>query len=154
MTAAVFAALLLAAAPAAAEGSDAVRHARGTFEVKITPAGPVHGMAADKPGRMTLEKRFSGGLTGTGQGEMLGVMGPQSAGAYVALERVTGVLDGREGSFALVHRGVMQGGTQALSITVVPGSGSGALSGLEGVFTLTIEGGVHRYDLAYTLPPS
>lgn len=152
MTFAAFAAgLLLAAAPVAAERTP-VQHARGTFEVKIAPAAPVTGMPADKPGRMTLDKRFSGDLVGTAQGEMLGVMGPEQAGAYVALERVTGALNGREGAFALVHRGVMANGKQELLITVVPGSGTGALAGIEGTFDLKIEAGVHRYDLAYSLP--
>jgi hypothetical protein len=68
------------------------------------------------------------------------------------MERVRGALDGREGTFLLVHRGVMDRGAQDLSITIVPGSGTGALEGLTGVFHLTIAGGEHRYVLDYTLP--
>lgn len=151
MFAAVLAAVALVAAHAP-ERPAPMQHARGTFVVKITPAGTIHGMPDDKPGRMTLDKTFSGDLVGTGRGEMLGLIGPEQAGAYVAVERVTATLNGREGSFALVHRGVMQAGKQDLSITVVPGSGTGALAGIEGTFDLKIEAGVHRYDLAYTLP--
>jgi hypothetical protein len=126
--------------------------ASGTFNVTITPVTPADGAATDLPGRMTLAKTFHGGLTGTGEGEMLGAMGPDQSGAYVAMERVRGALDGREGTFLLVHRGVMDRGAQDLSITIVPGSGTGALEGLTGVFLLTIAGGEHRYVLDYTLP--
>lgn len=128
------------------------RHATGTFDVSITPVVPAEGTAPDTPGRMTLAKTFHGGIEGTGEGEMLATMGPEQSGAYAALERVRGALDGRAGTFALIHRGLMDKGAQTLLITVVPGSGTGELTGLAGVFHLTIEGGEHRYDLEYTLP--
>lgn len=128
------------------------RHATGTFDVSITPVPPAEGAAPDATGRMTLSKTFHGGIEGTAEGEMLGLMGPDRSGAYVAMERVRGAVDGRAGTFALVHRGIMDKGAQELLITVVPGSGTGDLTGLTGVFHLTIEGGVHRYDLEYALP--
>lgn len=128
------------------------RHATGTFDVSITPIQPADGTAPDVPGRMLLAKTFHGALTGTGEGEMLATMGPEQSGAYAALERVRGTLDGHTGTFALIHRGLMDKGAQELLITVVPGSGTGELTGLTGVFHLTIKGGEHRYDLEYTLP--
>lgn len=147
--------LLLAAAlilsPAVQE-APMTRHATGTFDVSITPVQPAEGTAPDVPGRMTLAKTFHGGIEGTGEGEMLATMGPEQSGAYAALERVRGTLDGRSGTFALIHRGLMDKGAQELLITVVPGSGTGELTGLNGVFYLTIEGGEHRYDLEYSLP--
>lgn len=147
--------LLLAAAltlsPAVQE-APMTRHATGTFDVAITPVQPAEGTAPDVPGRMTLAKTFHGGIEGTGEGEMLATMGPEQSGAYAALERVRGTLDGRAGTFALIHRGIMDKGAQELLITVVPGSGTGELTGLTGVFHLTIEGGEHRYDLEYSLP--
>ena len=90
-------------------------------------------------------------LQGEGAGEMLGLL-KDGSGAYVAMERVSGVLEGRRGAFALVHRGVMEAGAQDLLITIVPGSGEGELAGIAGVFHLKIEGGVHRYELEYSLP--
>lgn len=133
-------------------GTTGMEHARGTFDVSITPVPPAPEAAADAPGRMTLAKTFHGDLTGTGTGEMLATMAPGASGAYVAMERVKGTIDGRTGSFALVHRGLMDRGEQSLSITIVPGSGTGDLAGISGVFHLTIEGGEHRYDLEYDLP--
>ena len=107
-------------------------HAAGTFQVSITPAPPASEAAPDLPGRMILAKTFHGGIEGTGAGEMLAVREGQS-GAYVAMERVTGVVNGRNGSFALVHRGVMTAEGQELLITIVPGSGTGDLAGIGGV---------------------
>ncbi|MET0289984.1 MAG: DUF3224 domain-containing protein, partial [Pseudoxanthomonas sp.] len=104
-------------------------------------------------GRMSLDKTFSGGLQGIGVGEMLAARSPvATSAAYVAIERVTGTLAGRRGSFVLVHRGVMHGGEQQLEIQISPESGSGALKGIAGSLSLRVEGGVHHYDLAYTLP--
>lgn len=126
-------------------------HAVGTFEVQITPIAPDADAPGGAPGRMRLAKTFHGDLQGEGAGEMLGLL-KDGSGAYVAMERVSGVLEGRRGAFALVHRGVMEAGAQDLLITIVPGSGEGELAGIAGVFHLKIEGGVHRYDLEYSLP--
>lgn len=144
-----FAALLMVGAPT---GETPMKHAIGTFDVTITPVQPVPDAVPGAPGRMLLSKTFHGGIEAIGAGEMLATMTPQQSGAYVALEQVTGTVDGHAGSFAMVHRGVMNRGTQELSITIVPGSGTEALSGIAGVLHLTIEGGVHRYDLEYSLP--
>jgi Protein of unknown function (DUF3224) len=88
-----------------------------------------------------------------GQGEMLTVLTPVKGSAgYVAIERVTGTLHGRAGSFVFQHSGTMNRGAQQLSIRVVPGSGTGGLSGIEGVFKLDIVEGKHLYEFEYTLP--
>ncbi len=129
-----------------------VWHARGTFDVVVAPIQPAAEAAPDAPGRMLLTKTFQGDLIGTAAGEMLATMSPERSGAYVAVERVRGVIDGREGAFTLVHRGVMDRGGQELLISIVPGSGAGGLAGIAGVFHLTIEDGVHHYDLEYSLP--
>lgn len=143
---------LLAATPLPIQAQEPVmQHARGTFDVTITPIPPAAEARPDAPGRMTLSKVFHGDVEGTAEGEMLATLVGQS-GAYVALERVHGMVGDRAGSFALVHRGVMDAGVQDLSITVVPGSGTGELAGIAGTFHLTIEGGEHRYDLEYSLP--
>lgn len=131
--------------------------ASGTFEVKMEPqaGGPetaaVEG-SGTQLGRLLLHKRFSGGLEGSGQGQMLTAVSDQPGSAgYVAIERVTGTLNGRRGSFVFQHSGTMDRGAQALSITVVPGSGSGELAGLAGSFALRIENGQHFYEFDYTL---
>ncbi|MEO8364802.1 MAG: DUF3224 domain-containing protein [Pseudoxanthomonas sp.] len=130
-----------------------IRHATGTFEVNMQPQGEGDVAAGSSLGRMSLDKRFSGGLEATGKGEMLAARSdvPTSA-AYVAIERVSGRLHGREGSFVLVHKGVMTQAMQQLVIEVVPDTGTGQLQGLVGTLGIRVEGGQHHYDFEYSLP--
>jgi hypothetical protein len=131
-------------------------HARGTFVVKVSPA-EASSMAEEAGiGRMTIDKTFSGDIDGTSKGEML-TGGADSTGAmaYVALERVTGKLNGRSGSFLLMHNASMLKSDPAsglMQVTVVPQSGTDELSGLSGKLTITIEAGKHSFDLEYELP--
>jgi hypothetical protein len=122
--------------------------ATGTFEVQLAPQE-----TAATIGRMSLDKQFHGDLQGTGKGEMLAVQGGvQGSAGYVALEQVTGTLHGRTGTFYLQHTGTMDRGAPSLSITVVPDSGTGELTGLTGRMNIVIEAGKHSYELDYTLP--
>ena len=127
--------------------------ATGTFEVQMQPQGEGDVAPGASLGRMSLDKQFSGDLQAIGKGEMLAARSdtPTSA-AYVAVERVTGTLHGRSGSFVLVHRGVMTASGQTLSIEVVPDTGTDALAGLSGTLGIRIEGGKHFYDFEYALP--
>ena len=130
-------------------------HATGTFIVQMTPCAPEVVEAGLGLSRYGLSKTFEGGIEGAAIGEMLagGPPGVDTAGTYVALERVVGTLDGRQGAFLLAHRGDISAEGYTLSITVVPNSGTGALVGLTGDFALTVtDDGVHHYDLAYRLP--
>jgi hypothetical protein len=131
-------------------------HAAGTFVVKITPSeASAIGQQAGI-GRMTIDKTFSGALEGTSKGEML-TAAAESTGAmaYVALERVTGKVNGRSGDFVLMHNATMlkgDPGSGVMEITVVPHSGTGELAGLTGKMLITIEGGKHSFDFEYQLP--
>jgi len=127
-------------------------HASGTFEVKLNPQPPVENVGDPSVGRLSIDKRFHGDLDAISKGEMLaaGTDVKGSAG-YVAIERVTGALHGRDGSFALQHCGVMTRGAPQLSITVVPDSGTGQLIGLAGKMAINIVEGKHSYDFEYTL---
>ncbi|QBE66117.1 DUF3224 domain-containing protein [Pseudoduganella lutea] len=126
---------------------------KGTFDVKVTPAPGAPATADDNRGRMTFTKTFYGALAGTGEGEMLTAGSPATGTAgYVALERFTGTLAGRRGSFVMQHSGTMQAGRQDLAIVIAPGSGTGELAGIAGTATIDIEGKQHYYTLRYTLP--
>ena len=130
-------------------------NASGPFEVKITPQTLAEAGADEGLGRMSLTKQFHGELEANSLGEMLTAMSGsvQGSGAYVAVERVTGTLGGRSGSFALHHTGVMNRGVPQLTITVVPDSGTGELTGITGKLNIRIEaGGKHFYDFEYELP--
>ncbi|GGD48301.1 hypothetical protein GCM10007235_20200 [Pseudoxanthomonas indica] len=130
-------------------------HARGTFTVKVQPQTPDNAPARAASGlsRLSIDKQFSGALDATSGGEMLAAgSADRQDGAYVAVEIVSGSLDGRKGSFAFVHRALMrQGVPQEWTVTVVPGSGTGELVGLEGAMTITITDGRHDYDFEYRL---
>jgi len=129
------------------------KHATGTFEVKITPQKPDNKEAESANlGRMSIDKQFHGDLEATSAGEMLAT-GPDAkgSGAYVALERVKGTLSGRSGTFVLQHQGTMTRGAAQLTVTVVPDSGTGELTGLSGSMAIKIENGKHSYDFEYTL---
>lgn len=151
---------LACGAHAQTEAPNAVRkgvavatHARGTFEVKLNPQPPDDKAEGSTLGRMSIEKQFHGDFEGTSTGQMLTAMTDVKGSAgYVAIERVTGTLHGRSGSFVLQHSSTLSKGTPQQSITVVPDSGTGQLIGLTGKMTITIADGKHSYDFEYTLP--
>lgn len=129
-------------------------HASGTFEVKVTPQRPDNKEAESANiGRMSLDKQFRGDLEAASKGEMLGVLTDvKDSGGYVAMERVSGTLNGLGGTFVLQHSGTMSGGARQMTVTVVPDSGTGKLAGLAGGMTIRIEDGKHFYEFDYTLP--
>lgn len=128
-------------------------HASGSFDVKLTPQPAAPGIENAELGRMTIDKQFHGDLVAASLGEMLAIRTTvQGSAGYVALERVTGTLHGRTGSFVLQHSGTMDRGVSSLALTVVPDSGTGELAGLRGAMTIEIDQGKHRYTMDYVLP--
>jgi hypothetical protein len=129
-----------------------VSQASGTFDVALALL-PVENVTDDMLiQRRSLEKQFHGALNATSHGQMLSV-GTVTAGSgvYVAVERLTGCLDGRTGAFSLHHAGIMNRGTPSLVISVVPDSGSGELTGISGSMTIDIKAKQHHYTFEYTL---
>ena len=123
--------------------------ASGTFAVKLNPQD----QGADMPVGMEIDKQFQGDLTGTSKGQMLMASSSsvKDSAGYVAIEKVTGTLNGRRGSFYLQHNGVMTRGVGELTITVIPDSGTDELAGLKGKMNIIIAGGKHSYEFEYTL---
>ena len=129
------------------------RHATGTFEVKVSPQPAQDGVGDPSVGRMAIEKHFHGELEAVGKGQMLAVgTAVDGSAGYVAMERVIGSLQGRSGSFALQHHGIMNRGTPSLSVTIVPDSGTDQLAGIAGRLSITVVSGAHSYVLEYSLP--
>lgn len=125
-------------------------HARGTFTVVIHPLQPA---PAEGLARFSIDKRIHGDLEATTKGEMVSGGDPeQGAAGYVAIEVVTGVLQGRRGSFALQQFATMDSSGPKMTVVVVPGSGTGEFKGITGRFTITIADGRHSYDLEYSIP--
>lgn len=128
-------------------------HASGPFEVKVTPLPPDDKAQDATVGRMSIDKQYHGDLEGTGKGQMLTAgTDVKGSAAYVAIERVSGTLKGRTGTFILQHSGTMTRDSRQLSITVVPDSGTGQLAGLTGKMNIIIAAdGKHSYDFTYSL---
>ena len=129
-------------------------HAAGSSDVKLAPQKPDNPQAEEaKVGRMSLDKEFHGDLEAISKGEMISLMTEtKGSTVYAAIERVTGKVQGRKGSFALHHTGIMTRGEPELVIKVVPDSGSGELTGITGSMTIKIEGKNHFYEFDYSLP--
>ena len=125
-----------------------IKHATGAFDVKLNPL-PTYDQDDKSFGRMSIDKQFHGDLQADSRGEMLAY----ARLAYVAIEKVTGTLKGRTGSFILQHTATLINGKPTLTINVVPTSATGQLTGLEGRMNVTIApDGKHSYEFEYTLP--
>lgn len=123
--------------------------ASGTFQVTLTPNGGADATVSS----MIIAKTFHGDLEAQSAGQMLAIRTPVAGSAgYVAMERVTGRLRGTAGSFALQHSGTMDKGAASLSVSVVPDSGTGDLSGIRGQMEINVVDGRHDYFFRYTLP--
>jgi hypothetical protein len=143
-------ALTLSALAIAQEGTSTMHHATGTFtvEIKALTPPPAEGLS-----RFSINKQIHGDLEATTQGEMFSAGNPKAGAAgYVAIEVVTGALAGKRGSFALQHSATVDQSGPKMAVLVVPGSGTGELTGISGSFEIKIEGGKHSYDLQYSLP--
>ena len=126
--------------------------ANGTFDVKIGPLAAYDSSEGSPLGRMSIDKEFKGDRTATSRGEMLSASTDVKGSAgYVAIERVSGILRGKNGTFILQHSGTMTRGVPQLIVTVVPDSGTGELAGLSGAMTINIAAGDHSYEFQYTL---
>lgn len=126
---------------------------KGTFDVVMEPEPQYDTFEGGLVlGRLLLKKTFHGELDATSTVRMLsaGTAVKGSAG-YVAIELVDGKLRGRRGTFVLQHTGTMNRGQASLSVTVVPDSGTGELTGMHGTMTIDIVAGAHSYTFDFVL---
>ena len=96
------------------------------------PAGsdePAGGLALS---RIHVEESFSGDISGEGVVEFLQAARPDGSGSFVGIERVTGTVGGRRGTFLLQDAGTVVDNIVSGDWFVIPGSGTGELSGLRG----------------------
>jgi uncharacterized protein DUF3224 len=128
-----------------------MQRASGPFEVTLAPLGTAWDGDPAPLARMSIEKQFTGELSATSQGEMLSASGSVTGSAgYVAIEKVTGTLHGRAGTFVLQHSATMNRGVPSLSISVIPDSGTGELAGLTGSMQIVIDNKRHSYVFDYS----
>jgi hypothetical protein len=127
-----------------------MHHAHGTFTVDVHPLPPA---PAEGLSRYSIDKQVRGDLEAVTKGEMLAGGDPkQGAAGYVAMEVVSGTLNGKHGGFALQHSATIDQSGPNMTVMVVPGSGTGELKGIAGVFAIHVEKGQHSYDFVYSLP--
>ncbi len=122
------------------------------FEVTLTPEGLQDALEGTTMGRMSIDKTFHGDLEATSKGAMLSVRtSTKGSAGYVAIELVSGTLDGRCGDFVLQHSALMTHGISHQIVEIVPDSGGDELKGLCGTMTISIIDGKHFYELVYAL---
>ncbi len=139
---------------AAKEKKSVSKVAKGTFVVKVVPQKDEAGIGHERIGRLSIAKTFAGDLIGTSAGQMLGSQFEEEpgTGGYVAMEVVSGTLNGKKGSFSLQHIGTMDKNGYEMRIEIVPGSGTEELKGISGKCKIEIKDGKHFYELDYQLP--
>jgi len=120
--------------------------------VKVTPQGQGDTIEGVSLGRLSIDKQYRGDIEGSAIGEMLAARTTvKDSAGYVAIERVSGKLQGRKGTFLLQHNGTMSGGKQELTVAVVTDSGTGQLVGLSGRMTINNVAGKHSYEFEYSV---
>lgn len=127
--------------------------ARGPLEVTTDAEPPFLEQDDLKISRNVVRKVFTGDVDGKSEAQMIAAFtgAPGSAG-YVAIEHFAGSVAGRSGSFVLQHSGIMNRGDAQLTVTIIPDSGAGDLTGITGTLQIDNDNGVHSYVLTYTLP--
>jgi hypothetical protein len=132
-----------------------MKRASGSFDVSVQPLANAEVSADPMLGRFLLTKKFSGDLEASARGHMLSAgTATKGSAAYVAIDQVTGLLQGRKGSFVLQHTGSMKRGSSSLSVMVVPDSGTEELAGITGTLSINVVDGKHFYDFLYSFPAS
>ena len=150
ISAVCLAAMLLPTGLAQKKEGAAMQHAEGEFTIAMKPLTPA---PADGLTRFSINKMIHGDMEATTKGEVFaGGDYTKGTAGYVAIEVVTGSLEGKQGSFALMQMATMDASGPQLTAKVVPGSGTGALAGISGTFTMDPSGGRHRWTLEYVLP--
>ena len=126
--------------------------ARGPFTVDTEAEPPFLEQDGLTLSRSVVHKKFSGDMVGASEVQMIAAFtGTPGSAAYVAIEHFTGSVGGKSGSFVLQHSGVMNKGDAALTVTIVPDSGTGELAGIAGTLEIDNDEGNHSYVLDYQL---
>lgn len=105
--------------------------------------------------RGSVVNHYTGDLTGTSAQECLIHARADGSHPFYALERVTGEIEGRSGSFVLQVNGVVRPGVAEGELTVLEESGTGELAGIAGKGTYRSDNvgpdGHCTYTLEYQL---
>jgi hypothetical protein len=126
--------------------------ATASFDITTWDEQPYEERDGVKLSRTRVVKAFRGEIEGESTAELLMALAGEDAAAYVGVERVTGRVNGRQGSFVYLHTATASGGSQSASWTVMAGSGSGELAGISGQIRIdNLPDGGHVLTLDYEL---
>lgn len=127
-----------------------LQEATGTFEVQTSEEPSFDSQDGVDLAQVSVSKTFDGPLKGESAMRMLkAVTGVPGSAGYVGIERFTGELEGRQGSFVCQHNGIMTRGKPELTVAIVPDSGTGDLAGITGTLSIQVVDGQHHYTIAY-----
>ena len=126
--------------------------AKGGFEIEDWKENPAGAKAGPKVTRASVKQRYIGDIKGTGTIEYVMIYRPDKTAEYSGVEVITGSIGGRNGSMALLLRGVYDGKEAVTRWQVVPGAGRGGLKDLtgKGEFSAPM-GSKGKYKLTYEL---
>ena len=127
--------------------------ANARFAIKNWEEKPYsEGQGLPKLTRASVTKTFIGDIEGEGQVEYLMAYRSDGSATFVGLERVTGRIGGKAGTFVLQRTGTFDNGQAKESYSVVPGSATGDLQGLQGEGSTAVGHGLeHPFNLSYEL---
>ena len=129
------------------------KRASAQFAIKHWDEKPYsEGPDLPKLTRASVTKSFTGDIEGEGLVEYLMMYRGDGSATFVGLERVVGRIAGKTGSFVLPRTGAFEGGLAKESYSVIPGSATGELRGLQGEGTTAVGHGMeHPFTLDYEL---
>jgi hypothetical protein len=108
-------------------------HATGKINVKVWDPKPYDELEGESTlVRIHVEEDFTGDIEGSGMVEFLQAQLADGSASFVGIERVTGRIGSRSGTFLLQDQGTLIGSRVSGTWVVVPGSGTSELSGLRG----------------------
>jgi hypothetical protein len=127
--------------------------ARGSFEVKGGTEDPYDELdGGTKLTHASGTQAFSGDISGEGAVHWLMLYRADKTARFVGLQRITGSIGGRTGSFVATAEGDHDGTGSTITFSIIPGSGTGELTGISGDGNLVAKGGPNgTYELSYTL---
>jgi len=127
--------------------------ARGSFEVKGGTEDPYDELdGGTKLTHASGTQAFSGDISGEGAVHWLMLYRADKTARFVGLQRITGSIGGRSGSFVATAEGDHDGTGSTITFSIIPGSGTGDLTGISGDGSLVAKGGPNgTYELSYTI---
>jgi hypothetical protein len=110
------------------------RRARATAKITVqsSDAKPYDQAVSPTLMEVHLTETFTGDLDGESPVRALQVLRHDRSASLVSVQRFRGKLDGRQGTFVLQGQEIVENGKIKATWFVVPGSGTGDLSGLRG----------------------